>query len=604
MIRPGQAFRKFRRVARLLRPHVAGEGRSLALGAALGIVLILMQLARPWPLKWMLDYLSGSHKSQPIVEWVSRAPLAGLLGMSALLVALAFGAALAHFAQVLVINGLGNRVLYRFRADLFAHLLRQSLAFHETHEVGELLTRIIFDTSRLRRGVNGFLLKIFQTLVLLLTSLGVLFWLHPGLALVLAAGGVLSALSMIRRGRRVAEASQRQRRKEGSLAGIVGSELFAIRDFKALGVSASAAQRKFEARNQKSLSQEQKVRRIAAGLALRVEIVVAITLALTLWIGTQAVLSGSISAGDLVLFFSYATALHGPLVVFADQTSRLGRTYACAERLAKLAEQEPEIVDAPDAIPVDTLRGELELMQAFAKSPRELRTSRKYALEDVTLHVPAGRRVAVMGANGAGKTALLKLILRLSDPASGVVRLDGRDLREYAIETVRRQCSVVFQDSVLAGLTVRDNITLGLDGVSQEQIEAAAEAARASIFISRLPKGYDTPVRRTGGLFSGGERQRLALARAFLRDGRLWLLDEPTTGVDAQGEAGIIDSLMQRTAGKTTLWVTHDVDLVRRLDWVIALKKGRVVFDGPTPAYLRQLEEREGAPSEQSTQAS
>jgi len=573
------------RLAATLRPHTRGEGRPLLLGALLGLAVVALHVARPWPLKWILDFLTSRHEGSTVVAWLARSPEAGLAALSALFVALALLAAGAEYAQVMSLNGLGNRVFFRFRAALFDHILRLPLSYHESHEVGELLTRTVYDTARLRRGVNGLLGRVFQTIALFLATLAVLLWLKPALGLVFAVGGGLALSVMRRSGRRVARAAKRQRRKEGNLAALVAAELRAVRELQTYGAQSSAVRRRFAERNRKSLRQEQKVRRLAAGLVLRVDALFAVTTALAVWLGARAVGSGALGAGDLVLFFSYAVALRGPFADFARQTARLGRTYACAERLLRITERTPTVAHGADGVVSGPLRGEIVLDDVYAKAPKKVRQGRKWTLDGISLTIPAGARVALVGPNGAGKSTLLRLVLRLADPDRGRVLIDGRDLRTYASDSVRAQTSVVFQHGVLAGLTVRENIALGAPDAELSAIQTAAAAAGADRLIEQLPLAYETPVRRGGELFSGGERQRLAVARALLRDGRLWLLDEPTTGLDQAAADELTERLLDVTRGRTTLWVTHDPALVARLDWVIALDQGRLVFSGRSASY-------------------
>jgi len=568
----------------MLAPHAAGEGRMLAVGALLGVGVVAMQVLLPWPLKWILDFLAGARDASGVVHWVARSPDNGLLALSAAFVALALAAAGAEYGQVMVLNGAGNRIVSRFRAGLFGHILRQPLSFHEKQDMGELLTRVVYDTSRLRRGLNGFLIQIVQTVALFLATLSVLWWHNQAMGFALGVGGLLTLLAMLRRGRRIAKAAKKQRRKEGNLAALVAEELRSIRELQTFGLAGSALLARFGDRNFKSLRQEQKVRRLAAGLSFRVEAILAVSVGLAVVLGIKAVDAGDLSAGDLWLFVSYAAALRSPFSGFARQTARLGRTYACVERLGKVVQREPEIADGPVAL-TGLLRGELEFEAVSAKAPRRARGGRKWTLDEMSCRLPTGKRIAVVGANGAGKSTLLRLALRLADPDSGRVLLDGRDMREYTVESLRRQMSVVFQDSVLAGLSVRENIAFGLARVSDLSVKSAATAARAHRFIEALPQGYETKVRRGGDLFSGGERQRLAVARAILRGGRIWLLDEPTAGLDHVSARELEEVLLELTQGRTTLWVTHDADLVPRLDWVLALDRGRAAFNGPPDAY-------------------
>ncbi len=586
--------RVFRQTLALLAPHAVGEGSRLIAGALLGAAVVALHVVQPWPLKWILDYLSGATWPRAMPSWIVVPPMGGVTALCALFVAITVASALAEYGQIMLLNGLGNRVMYRFRAALFTHLLRLPLSFHESREVGELLTRVIYDTSRLRRGINGSLIRVFQTLFLFLAILAVLVWLHPGLGVVFGVGGALALLTMRRRGRRIARAARQRRKKEGALAGLLAGELMGVRELQAFAVTASPAERRFGRRNDRSLKQEQKVRRLAAGLTFRVETLVAVTIAVALWLGTRAVLSGGLTVGDLVVFFSYALALRAPFARFAYETARLGRAAACADRLVRLATRQPAITDGPHAVAAPPVRGDIVFDDVAVKAAKRRRGGRKWTLDGLTCRLPAGKRTAIVGANGAGKSTLLSLVLRLAEPSRGRVLIDGAELRAWSVDSLRRQMSVVFQNGVLTGLTVRENIAFGMPEADQAAVEAAAAAARADALIARLRHGLDTPVRRGGGLFSGGERQRLAVARALLRDGRIWLLDEPATGLDLATTAELTTLLLNVTRDRTTLWVTHDPSLLAQLDYVVALEEGRAVFTGPPDEYRAWCARRPG----------
>ena len=567
-----------REIARLLRPYAGNERRELATGVSLGLALVALHVVRPWPIKWILDELSGSHVAGFIQSLFVRSTGTGIAVLSFAFVAISLAAAAAEWAQLLTLNGAGNRILFRFRAQLFQHILRQPLAFHESRDVGELLTRVVYDTSRLRRGVNGILVRIVQPLALFAATVAMLLMIDPVLAGVMAIAGMIALMMMRRRGNRIASAARKQRKKEGKLATLVANDLVAIRELQTFGAGSSGASDRFQGSNSKSLKHEQKVRRLAAGLTLRVEVAMALGIALAMGVGANAVIAGRITPGDLMLFFSYALALNAPFRDFSYQTARLGRTYACAQRLSRIMERE-RTTDSPNATPAPTLQGRITFNDVSVKSPARIRTGRKWLLDSVTFEVAPGERIAVVGGNGSGKSTLVRTVLGLEVPDRGTVLLDGEDLRRFTADSVRAQMSVVFQDGVLSGLTVRENLTLGLRDVSQEAIEAAVERSGAANFVAQLPLGYDTPVRRGGRLFSGGERQRLALARAMLRDGRIWLLDEPTSGLDAQGAMDLSEILFAATAGRTVIWVTHDTSVLSRMDRVIQLRDGRITAD-------------------------
>jgi len=577
-----------RRIIALLKPYAAGETSRLAAGITLSVSIVAIHVVLPWPLKWMLDFLARPDQRGVVDAWVATDPGRGLFLLSVLFVALSLAAAWADYTQMLLLNGLGNRVLYRFRTALFANLMRQPLVFHEARDMGELVTRVLYDTSRLRRGVNGLMIGVFQTLAIFVATLAVLFWIDPLLGVVLAVGGSLAFASMRSRGRRIVAASKKQRRREGKLAALVADDLGSVRELQTFGSSEGATHARFQRKNEKSLKYEQRVLKLASGLVLRVEALLAVTLAIALWIGATAVQTGRVTPGDLVLFISYAIALRVPFAAFAYQTGRLGRTAACAERLARIMETEPAIQDAAHAVTAAPLREGISLDGVTVRAARKNRSARKVVLDSVSCRIPAGARTAVIGGNGSGKSTLLRLVPRLLEPTEGSMLYDGKDLRRFKLSSLRSQMSVVFQDSVLAGLSVRDNLALGMPGASDDAIHAVARAVGIAGFIERLPDGYETRVRRSGDLFSGGERQRLAIARALIRDGPIWLLDEPTTGLDESAAKEMVEILFRATEGRTTMWVTHDSEMVERMDWVIELSEGRTKYTGPAAEYVRR----------------
>lgn len=566
-------LRDLRRVLDLLRPYLPGQRRSLAWGLFLTLLLLGLRLAQPWPLKWIVDALTG----------VASVPV-GMVAAGVLFLLLSAAAAVIEYGQVMTLVGVGNRILYAFRADLFAHVLRQSLGFHERKSEGELLTRIIYDTTRLRKGLNHVLTRLFQTLLTFVAILAVLFWVDAPLAAVLAVAGTFALWTMARGGYRVRKAARKNRKREGKLAGLVAEELISIREIHTFR-SARAEGGPFDRLNARSMKQESKVHRLSSGMLMKVELLISCGIGVVLVLGAQRVAAGAVTAGELVLFVSYATALLPPFFRFARQTVRMGTTVASSDRLRKLMNRMPAIADVPGATVATGLRGVVELRGVAARSPRRTRGTRKWGLRDVTLTVPAGERVAVVGPNGAGKSTLLRLLLRLSDPDAGSILVDGRDLRAYAVASIRDQMSVVLQGTVLFGLTVRENLTLGRPDATEAEIMEAARRAQALDLIARLPEGLDTVVKRQGRLFSAGERQRLAIARALLRDAPIWLLDEPTTGLDETTTGAIEEILLDVTRGRTTFWITHDPRVARRLDRVVYLSGGR----------LRDVPEAEGS---------
>ena len=580
------------RIASLLRPYAVGEGRALAAGALLSVAGVALHVVRPWPLKWIFDALTGHAQGSVVGPLMRDAGTAGFVVLGGAYLLLSAGFAASIYGQELLLNGIGNRVLYRFRSVLFERVLAKPLSFHDAHEPGELLTRVVYDTSRLRRGVNGVLLHVFQTLVLFAVTLAVLLWVAPGLAAVVAAGGVVAMLVMRRVAHLIVAATRRQRRKEGAVAAMAADDLMSVRDVQTFGRATSSALARFGKRNVTSLAGEQRVRRLAAGLSAQVELVVAITVACTLAFGAYAVTAGTLSAGDLVLFISYALGLREPFAQCARETARIGRTAGCAHRLSRIVAESAGAPERRQALALGAFEGAVRLDHVFVLAPKRVRSSRKWALQDVSLDLASGRRVAVVGGSGAGKSTLLRLVLGLVPPTRGRLSIDGAEIGALDLATIRERMSVVFQDTVLFGLTVRENLTLGGTAFDDAALREVIRAARIDKFIARLPNGLDTPVRQRGALFSTGERQRLAIARALLRDGRIWLLEEPLAGLDAATSAALTALLLERTRGRTTFWVTHDPAIRPHMDWVVDLKLGSVAFSGTPEAHASWTAQR------------
>lgn len=567
------------RIWGVVRPYLRPDRGLLAVGVLLSASTVALRLAHPWPVKWIIDHVAKSSGAVQL-------PIPGdpLQILVLLFIVLAVFSALAEYGQRIVLGIIGTRVVHRFRADLYAHVLRLPLSFHDRRDTGELLTRIVYDTSRLRQGVIAILTRFFQNGFFLVVAVLVLLTLDRMMAGVIALSAILSIVLMGRSGQRVRRASRRARRNEGRLAALVAEDLLSIRDLQTFRPN-HADQSRFYRRNRRSSKQEQRVRRLAAGLLLRVDGVLAITVATVLWIGSHRVEAGLLTPGDLVLFITYSVALYRPYRQVARQAARFGRSVACAERLAKILSVQPTVIDKPDAIACPALRGSIRAEELWYRNPIRRQRGRKWALRSVSLDIAAGQRIAVMGRNGAGKSSLLRLLLRLADPDRGVVTLDGRDIRDYTLESVRQQVSVVFQNSVLFGCSVFDNLSLGQPDLGMDEVRRVTTALGLDRLISRMPEGYDTKILQRGKLLSEGERQRLAVARALLRCGAIWLLDEPTSALDPESRQRVMELLLDATANHTTFWVTHEEDTVALLDRVLVLDRGRVTFDGSPAAY-------------------
>jgi ATP-binding cassette subfamily B protein len=318
-----------------------------------------------------------------------------------------------------------------------------------------------------------------------------------------------------------------------------------------------------------------KAKRLAAGLERSVDVLVGVAIALVLWFGTLQVLRGRLTAGDLVVFLTYLKNTFRPIRSYAKYTARIAKATASGERVIELLDEVPVIADAPGARPAPALTGHITFEDV------DFGYGDGAVLKGVSLDIPAGSRVAVTGPSGAGKSSLVSLVLRLHDPDAGRVLVDGVDIRDFTLKSLRSQTSLVPQETLIFRASVAENIALGAGrDVSRAEIEAAAVRANAHDFIAALPEGYDTVIAERGATLSAGQRQRIAVARAILRQSPILVLDEPTVGLDRANEAAVAQAITHLAAGRTTLLVTHDLALAAQADRILFLADGRILEDG------------------------
>jgi ATP-binding cassette subfamily B protein len=310
----------------------------------------------------------------------------------------------------------------------------------------------------------------------------------------------------------------------------------------------------FTSEEKRNVADEIKTRRLSAQLERSTDVLIAIATALVLWYGGRLALAGSISPGDLVVFLTYLKRGFRPLQDFAKYVARLAKATAAGERIVELLEVTPLICDRTNAQPAPPLRGRLSFEQVRFHYDTE-----KPVFHNFSFTVEPGKTVAIVGPSGIGKSSIFNLLMRFYDPVAGRILIDGYDIRDFTIDSLRQQISIVLQDTVLFAANVYDNIAFGAANVSREQIEQAAKDANAESFIRALPHGYDTMLGERGVNLSHGQRQRIAIARAAVRNCPLLLLDEPTTALDQKNKRFVQDAIKRLAGGRTTLLVTHDL---------------------------------------------
>ena len=560
-------WRTIRFFSSRLRPH-----RLLLVGAMVALsVEIILTLAAPWPLKYVIDSLIMPVQSEGAV---AMDPMT-LLTVAAVAVALiATLQAIANYLHSVGFALIGSRVLIEVRGELFQHLHTLPLTFHSKAKSGDLITRVISDLGILRETMISTVLPLAGSIAVLFGMLGVMFWLNWQLALLALAIVPLFWLSVNRSGRRIQHISRRQRQKEGEVASIAAESITAIQTVQALSLDRKFA-RDFAARSRSDLAHGVKAKRLSAKLVGTVNILIGIATALVLWLGARLVLTNDITPGELLVFLAYLKSAFKPVRGFAKHAAKIAKASTAGERVLDIFDQSPDVFDRPDAIAAPPFRGDVAFKDVsfsyHADTP---------ALQGITLDVQAGRHVALVGASGSGKSTLMSLLMRLYDPGEGCITVDGRDIRDYTLDSLRAQCSVVLQDPHLFAASVRDNIACGAADVTQRQIEQACRLANAHDFILSLPQGYDTVLGERGATLSRGQRQRLAIARAAVRLAPILILDEPVTGLDRENELVISQALNRLAKNKTAFHITHHLHHAIHADLIVFLDKGRIVEQG------------------------
>ena len=554
------------------RPYMRGEGWILTGGMTALIAATAMKLLEPWPLKFVVD--SVLRVGQPTDATTVIALCAGAF------IVITAMRAVFQFVATTVFSLVGGRMLTQVRADLFAHVQRLSADFHEKSRAGDIVLRLVGDVGMLKDTAVTATLPLLGNVLVLTGMIGVMLWLDWRLALVALVPLPFLWLATRHVTGRIGQASRAQRKREGAIAATAGEALAGMRAIQALGLERAVA-RMFSGANDRSLTDGIRSARLSAGLERMVDAMVGIATAAILWFGAHAVLSGRLTPGELLVFLTYLKNTFRPVREYAKYSGRLAKAAAAGERVFDLMDRVPSVQDRADAVAAPAFKGEVAFHDVhFGYGNGQV-------LSGLDLTIPAGQRVAVTGPSGIGKSTLLTLMLRLRDPVSGTVSIDGRDIGGLTLDSLRRQISFVAQEPLLFSTTIAENISLGAGrDVTRVEIEAAARLADADGFIAALPDGYDTVVAERGANFSAGQRQRLAIARAALRQAPLLMMDEPTAGLDSASEDAVADAIDALAQGRTTLLVTHNLALAARMDRIIVLSDGKLAEDGTHDVLL------------------
>ena len=549
------------------------------------VLSAVVNLAVPWPLKVLIDNVLNH---QPLEGWTRV--IFGRFGTGGSLLT---AAVVAGFLMAFVDKGMNvltnyvntrleQRMILDFRSDLFQHVQKLSMAFHDRRRTGAFMSRINMSSSSL-----GHVTLIVPTLAQSGLTLVGMFWIayrmDPVLALLSLTVMPFLYYSVSYYIRNVGTRVREVRNLEGQSLSIVHESVAMLRIIVAFGRE-KHEHAKFRAQGETAVAARVKLTTQQTLFTLAVHSTTAAGTALVLGFGAKHVLEGTLSVGELLVVMAYIAAVYQPLEAISNTLGSLQEQLTHLKMATELLDEEPGIIEKPDAVTIERARGQVVFENVtFAYDKRH------QTLKNISFEASAGQVLAVVGPTGAGKSTLISLIPRFYDPLEGRVLLDGIDIRDLALESLRRQISIVLQEPLLFSASIGENIRYGRLDATDAEVEEAAKAANAHEFIMRLPDKYDTVLGERGSRVSVGERQRITIARAFLKDAPILILDEPTSSIDSRTESVILDALDRLMVGRTTIMIAHRLSTVRHADWTIVLNQGEIAEQG-TPDDLLALQ--------------
>ncbi len=562
-------------IRELLRPYRG----SLAIILTAMIVQSAMTLAAPWPLKIILDnVILGRRLSPWMNSWLSpmlehghRVHLAMLAAGAVVVIALLN--ALASYLANYFTESVGQWVANDLRMRTYHHLQYLSLRYYDTHQSGVLLSTITADVLTIQNFASSATLGIVIDMITILGMLVIMFFMNWDFTLIAVAVTPLMLLLASRFKKAVKKSTHEVRKQQSNIVAVVQQDLESIRVVKAFGRQ-ELEQQELQAVSHATVAAALKARQVKALLSPLVSIIVACCVGFVLWRGSLLILAGWMTAGELTVFLSYLGSFFKPVKDLASMNNSIAQTAVAVERIRQILDADSILPEKPDARE-QVIHGEIvfdHVAFAYDESYPVLR--------DVTFTVNAGQMIGVVGPTGGGKSTIMSLIPRFYDPSAGKILVDGVDVRDYRLQSLRDQIGYVLQETVLFRGTVRDNIAYGRAGATDEEIIEAAKLANADEFISRMPNGYQSFVGDRGDTLSGGQRQRIGIARAIIRNNPILILDEPTAALDTESERLVIEALERLMKGRTVLTIAHRLSTIRDADKIIVLKGGVVAEQG------------------------
>jgi ATP-binding cassette subfamily B protein len=563
------------RITQLIRPH--WKALTIALVAVLGVTLT--DVLAPWPLKIILDSLLRTNKLPHFLSTF----IAGVFGQDrfailnfavAAVALIAVVGAISDYVESYMTNSVSQWVAHDLRRTLYNHIQRLSLTEYDKTRTGDLISRVTSDIESIQNFINSALFGILISVLTLLGMMGIMFYINWRFTLIALSVAPALFLVVFFFTRRIKKSSRAVRKKESELLSVVEEVLTSVRVVKAFARE-DYEERRFASRSRDNLETALEARSIKAKLSPLVEVIVALGTCLVLWYGARLALSNQLSVSLLVVFLTYLGMMYKPMRDLSKMTDTVSKASVGFERIQEVLEIESRVRDLPSAQKAPRLKGKIEFENVSFSYKED-----SPVLKDISLKIEPGQVAAIVGPSGTGKTTIISLIPRFYDPKSGQVKIDGKDVRQFTMKSLREQISFVLQDTLLFRAPIWENIAYGKPQASRAEIIKAAEVANAHEFIEKMPEGYDTMLGERGVTLSGGQRQRIAIARAVIRDTPILVLDEPTTGLDAESEAAVIEALDRLMKNRTTVLIAHHLGTIQHADVIFVVNDSELVEQG------------------------
>jgi len=545
----------WRRLLAYLRPYWP----ILVVVVLLTLLVTLTTLALPWIIgKNLIDSVILGEKSLELLNLIVLI-LIGLVALKGLF----------SFGQTYLISLVNFKVITEIRNRVYEHLQRLSLSFYRKRRTGEIISRVINDVDQLQNALTNTTVNFLTNLLILIGVFGLIFYIHWQLSFFVLLIIPILAFTANKFGWWIRKFSSSIQARIANISSILQETIVGVEVVKGFGAENREIKR-FREENARALQLSLKRTRFIAALAPSMEILTLIGLAGILWYGGREVIKGTLTTGELVTFLGYIALAINPLAYVSQTIGVYQQAMASAERVFEILDTKPEIKDSPQAVEIPSMKGYVELKNVYFGYDGEP------VLENINLEVKPGKRLALVGPSGVGKTSLVSLIPRFYDPASGTITVDGYDIKKVKLASLRKQISIVSQETILFNGSIGNNIAYGKIGASDEEIVAAAKQANAHDFVIQQRDGYETQVGERGVKLSGGERQRIAIARAIIRDPRILILDEATSALDTESEILIQQALERLMQGRTTFVIAHRLSTIQGADTIVVLNEKRL----------------------------